>query len=76
MLIRRRTHDDQALRRVPRRRGGALLEAALVLPVMLAFSFGAVEFGYFIFLKQAVQGACPRGCTHGDSAAGSRCCFK
>jgi len=45
----------------PRRRGGALLEAALVLPIMLAFSFGAVEFGYFIFLKQAVQGAAREG---------------
>ena len=46
---------------IPRRRGGALLEAALVLPILFAFGFGAFEFGYFIFLKQAVQGAAREG---------------
>lgn len=44
-----------------RRRGGVLLEASLVLPVLLAVSFGAVEFGYYIFMKQAVQGAAREG---------------
>lgn len=61
MPIRQLTQVKQRPRRFPRRRGGALLEAALVLPIMLAFSFGAVEFGYFIFLKQAVQGAAREG---------------
>ncbi len=58
MNIGRKTRANRHLRR---RRGGALLEAALVLPIMLAFGFGAFEFGYFIFLKQAVQGAAREG---------------
>ena len=58
MPIRRKTGQNL---RMPRRRGGALLEAALVLPILLAFGFGAFEFGYFIFLKQAVQGAAREG---------------
>ncbi len=58
MFFRRKLPENRPL---PRRRGGALLEATLVLPIMLAFGFGAFEFGYFIFLKQAVQGAAREG---------------
>lgn len=54
-------HEIRLNQRLPHRRGGALIEAALVLPIMLALTFGAVEFGYFIFLKQAVQGAAREG---------------
>ena len=50
----RRSWDARGRRR---RRGGALLEAALVLPILLALSFGTVEYGYFFFVKQSFQGA-------------------
>ncbi len=54
-------HHMQARRPRSLRRGGAILEAALVLPILFTIGFGAVEFGYFIFIKQAVQGASREG---------------
>ncbi len=45
----------------PRRRGGAILEAALVLPILLTISFGMVEFGYLFFVKHTLQGAAREG---------------
>src|SRR5688500_6814462 len=44
-----------------RRRGNAVLEVALTLPVVLALSFGCVEFGYFFFVKNSIQGAAREG---------------
>jgi Flp pilus assembly protein TadG len=38
-----------------------VLEVALTLPVVLALSFGCVEFGYFFFVKNTVQGAAREG---------------
>ena len=43
------------------RRGGAILEAALVLPILLALSFGMVEYGYYFFVKHTLQGAARDG---------------
>ena len=56
------------------RRGNAVLEAALVLPILLYLAFGTVEFGYFFYVKNNVQGAAregvragiPPGATHAD----------
>ena len=48
-----------------RRRGNAVVEAALVLPVLLTLTFGTVEYGYFFFVKQSVQGAAREGCRAG-----------
>jgi Flp pilus assembly protein TadG len=45
-----------------RRRGNAVLEAALVLPLLLSLTFGTVEYGYFFFLKHSMQGATREGC--------------
>jgi Flp pilus assembly protein TadG len=45
----------------PLRRGNAVLEAALVLPVLLAMAFGTVEFGHFFFIKHSLQGAAREG---------------
>jgi Flp pilus assembly protein TadG len=39
------------------RRGNGTLEAALVLPVLLAFSMGMVEFGYYLYSKHQFQAA-------------------
>jgi len=40
-----------------RRRGNGVLEAALVLPVLLALSMGMVEFGQFFYMKHSLQAA-------------------
>ena len=44
------------------RRGNALLDAALVLPILLSLTFGTVEYGYFFFVKHSLQGAVREGC--------------
>ncbi len=57
-------HKFNALRRPGRfyrRWGGAVLEAALVLPVILSLAFGTVEFGYFFYVKHTLQGAAREG---------------
>lgn len=45
--------------------GNALLDAALVLPILLSLSFGTVEYGYFFFVKHSMQGAVREGCRAG-----------
>ena len=47
------------------RRGNALLDAALVLPILLSLTFGTVEYGYFFFVKHTMQGAAREGCRVG-----------
>ena len=39
------------------RRGGAVLEAVLVLSLLLSLSLGAAEYGYALFLKHSLQAA-------------------
>jgi Flp pilus assembly protein TadG len=39
------------------RRGGAVLEAILVLTVLLSLALGAAEYGYALFLKHSLQAA-------------------
>jgi Flp pilus assembly protein TadG len=43
------------------RRGATILEMALTLGILLSLSFGTVEFGYFFFVKNTVQGAAREG---------------
>jgi Flp pilus assembly protein TadG len=43
------------------RQGGAVLEAALVLSLMIMLSLGAAEFGYAFFLKHALLQATSAG---------------
>jgi Flp pilus assembly protein TadG len=43
------------------RRGNAVIEAALVLPILLYLAFGTVEFGYFYYVKNNLQGAAREG---------------
>lgn len=40
-----------------RRRGNGVLEAALVLPILLALSMGMVEFGQYFYAKHTLQAA-------------------
>ena len=43
------------------RSGAVLFEMAIVLPLLLSLTFGACEWGYFIFAKNALQGAAREG---------------
>ena len=38
-----------------------MLEAALVVPILLALAFGTVEFGHYFYIKNNVQGAASAG---------------
>lgn len=44
------------------RRGSAVLDAALVFPILLSLTFGTVEFGYYFYVKHTLQGAAREGC--------------
>jgi Flp pilus assembly protein TadG len=63
MLKFTRNHAHNTARR--RRLGNAVLDAALVLPVLLSLTFGTVEYGYYFFLKHSMQGAVREGCRVG-----------
>src|SRR5438874_12108309 len=47
------------------RRGSAVLDAALVFPILLSLTFGAIEYGYYFFVKNTLQGAAREGCRSG-----------
>ena len=44
-----------------RRLGATILELALTLAILLNLTFGTIEFGYFFFVKNTVQGAAREG---------------
>jgi Flp pilus assembly protein TadG len=44
-----------------RRPGSSVLDMALVLPILLALSFGTIEFGYYMFVKHNMQAAAREG---------------
>jgi Flp pilus assembly protein TadG len=48
-------------RRSNRLRGNAVLDLALVMPVLLGLTFGAMEYGYAFYLKHTLQGAAREG---------------
>jgi Flp pilus assembly protein TadG len=48
-----------------RSRGSAVLDAALVFPILLSLTFGAIEYGYYFFVKNTLQGAAREGCRAG-----------
>jgi Flp pilus assembly protein TadG len=41
--------------------GNALIEMVLLMPLLLALSFGAVEYGYAMYIKHTLQGAAREG---------------
>lgn len=47
------------------RRGSAVLDAALVFPILLSLTFGTVEFGYYFYVKHTLTGAAREGCRAG-----------
>jgi Flp pilus assembly protein TadG len=48
-----------------RRRGANHIEFALLLPVLLLFIYGIMEYGWVFFHRTAVQEAGRQGCRHG-----------
>ncbi len=51
--------------RARKRRGVSVLEAALLMPLMLALIFGVIEFAYVFFVKQTLQSASREGARRG-----------
>jgi Flp pilus assembly protein TadG len=45
----------------PRRRGAAAVEAALVLPVVITFLFGILEYGRYVMMLQILTNAAREG---------------
>lgn len=50
---------------LPRRRGSATIEFALLVPIVLMFFYGIFEYGWVFFHRTAVQEAGRQGCRHG-----------
>ncbi len=45
-----------------RKRGGAIVEFAVVLPLLLTILFGIIEYGYVFMVRQTLQHAAREGC--------------
>jgi Flp pilus assembly protein TadG len=43
------------------RRGNAVLDMALVMPLLIGLTFGAVEYGYALYIKHSLQSAAREG---------------
>ena len=52
---------DNVRGRMLKRRGGSMLELVLLLPILLMLSFGVVDYGYYFYLKNTLQGAAQAG---------------
>jgi len=50
---------------VIRRSGLATLELALTLSILFSICYGTIEFGYYFFVKNTMQGAAREGCRAG-----------
>lgn len=50
-----------------RRRGANHIEFALLLPVLMLFIYGIMEYGWMFFQRTAVQEAGRQGCRHGST---------
>ena len=44
-----------------RRKGGSVLEAALIVPILVSLGFGMAEFSYFFFVKHTMEGSAREG---------------
>lgn len=50
---------------IRRRSGNALIETALVLPLLTSVAFGTIEYGHFFFVKHTLEGAAREGARAG-----------
>jgi len=53
--------SSQPGRRRGARRGASVLEFVLVIPILIMLGFGIVDYGYFFYVKNTVQGAAQSG---------------
>jgi len=59
--------NSRGIRRIPgvprvrARSGNAILDMALVLPLLIGLTFGAVEYGYALYIKHSLQAAAREG---------------
>jgi len=51
--------------RMFRRRGGSVLELALTLSILFSICYGLIEFGYYFYIKNTMEGAVREGCRAG-----------
>jgi Flp pilus assembly protein TadG len=58
-------------RSAPRRSGAAVLEMALTLSLLFWITYGMIEFGFFYFTKNSMEGAAREGCRAGIVAGGT-----
>ena len=61
MTITTPSHQAAARRPGRRRSGNALLDMALVMPLLIGLTFGAVEYGYAMYIKHSLQSAAREG---------------
>ena len=54
-------------RPIQSRRGSAQVEFALLLPVLMMFLYGIMEYGWMFFNRTVVQEAGRQGCRHGST---------
>jgi len=52
-------------RKSNRRCGAATLELALTLSILFSICYGTIEYGYYFFVKNTMQGAAREGCRAG-----------
>jgi len=55
------TQTRDFFRRHTARRGASVLEFVLVIPILAMLSFGIVDYGYYFYVKNTVQGAAQAG---------------
>ena len=55
------TQTRYFFRRRTARRGASVLEFVLVIPILAMLSFGIVDYGYYFYVKNTVQGAAQAG---------------
>jgi Flp pilus assembly protein TadG len=55
----------RALGGLLRRSGAATLELALTLTMLFSICFGTIEYGYYFFVKNTMDGAAREGCRAG-----------
>ena len=50
-------HHTHTSRRIRFRSGNAVLDMALVMPLLIGLTFGACEYGYALYVKHSLQAA-------------------
>ena len=48
-----------------RRSGAAVLELALTLSILFSICYGLIEYGYYFYVKNTMEGAAREGCRNG-----------